>query len=449
MRTVKSLEIGRAAMVGGMVCMCGVILANPPNVSNVTLAQPTGTRVAVVGYETDGPGIATFQFRTNGVDICHSEIVRTVTGDVSKYIPAAGTYSFTWDAKRDFPEQVVSNLTVEVTLWATNNPPLYCAVNLVLENGLYPVRFYGKESEVPFGVTNSWWKKKWLLMRQIPATEGEFTTLGSPVGEIGRDARENERNVRITKPFYMGVYEVTQLQWQQVRGYQPSYYNNMDVYEERPVESLTYNTIRGVGYDWPKDGKAVHPDGFLGLLRSRTGNMLEFDLPLEAQWEYACRAGTTGAWNNGTTIVNGNTDPNLNLLGRYQYNGGYATNSAGGFINPPQNCTDENATAKVGSYPPNAWGLYDMHGNVWEFCRDWGTSNANDPSLLGDDPPGPVSGFQRVIRGGCHATPAQNCRSARVITNLATPTSYAQNWLGFRVMAPAEVMIESEENEEN
>jgi len=394
-----------------------------------------------VSYQTDGPGIATFQFKTNGVDISHSEIVRTVTGDISKHIPAAGTYTFTWDAKRDYPEQVLSDLTVEVTLWATNNPPIYCAVNLV--GNPYAVRWYGKESEVPFGVTDSQWKKTWLLMRQIPSTEGEFVTLGSPDGETDRDANaEFQRNVRITKPFYMGIYQVTQRQWQQVMGNRPSYFSNSDVYEERPVERVSYNVVRGAMEDspsvnWPTTGYDVSPTSFLGLLRSRTGNILEFDVPTSSQWEYACRAGTSGAWNNGTTIANGTSDTNLDKLGRYRYNGGYINNGADA---PSQNCTDEYGTAKVGSYLPNAWGLYDMHGNVFEICRDFATSGSN-PSLAGDDPPGIESiGLNdwRFRHGGSWLHHASVSRSARLSS---MHPADADNIQGFRIVARAEVLI--------
>ncbi|MCL1921941.1 MAG: formylglycine-generating enzyme family protein [Kiritimatiellaeota bacterium] len=430
----------RILMGIAMTAACSAVAA-PPVVSNVTLAQPQNTRLAVVGYETDGVGIATFQLKTNGVDICHSEIVRSVTGGISKLLPA-GAHEFTWDAGRDFPENLVSNLTVEVTLWATNNPPTYCAVNLVQENGQYAVRWYGKESEVPFGVNHSWWKKDWLLLRKMPSTEGEFVTLGAPPGELGRDnTRDVQRNVRFTKPFYMGVFEVTQRQWQQVMGTRPSYFNNSNCYEERPVEQVTFNTVRGTvaqGCNWPADGHAVHSASFMGVLRARAGGLLEFDLPTEGQWEYACRAGSSGSWNNGTTITNGTADANLDLLGRYTRNGGYVLEGTS-WVPPPRDCTDEHGTAKVGSYLPNAWGLYDMHGNVWEFCLDWIVTSGADPSLAGDDPTGPAqTSGSRTDRGGGWSYAAQHCRAARRGSSNVSAT-YTE--IGLRVAAPAEVLV--------
>ena len=438
--SMSKANLIRTVVAVGMVCTGVSVFANPPNVSNVTLIQPQGTQRAVVSYETDGTGISTFQFMTNGVDIVHSEVVRTVTGDINQLLPA-GTYSFTWDAKRDFPEQLLSNLTVKVTLWATNNPPQYCAVNLVEQNGQYPVRWYGKETEVPFGVNHSWWKRDWLLLRQIPSTEGEFVTLGSPVGEPGRNDRETLRSIRITKPFYMGVFSVTQRQWQIIYGDRPSYFNNSDVYEERPVEQVSYNDVRGTvaqGCNWPINGHAVFSTSFMGRLRAKTGGILEFDLPTEAQWEYACRAGTSGAWNNGTTCTNATADANLDLLGRYRSNGGYIRNGST-LTAPPQNCTDEFGTAKVGLYPPNAWGLYDMHGNVWNITLDWLETNGAAPSLAGDDPAGPaLTSGSRTCRGGSWDATANDSRSAR--RGSITVTARNTN-LGIRVAARAEIFI--------
>jgi hypothetical protein len=106
-----------------MTVLCGLgaagaAFAAQPKVTSVTLMQPPNTRRAEVSYETDGPGIATFNFKTNGAPL--ASVAWTVTGDISRYIPSAETHAFTWDAGRDIPERVVSNLTVEVTLWATN-----------------------------------------------------------------------------------------------------------------------------------------------------------------------------------------------------------------------------------------------------------------------------------------------------------------------------------------
>jgi formylglycine-generating enzyme required for sulfatase activity len=443
----------RKAMLAAALAAAGTCArGDPPQIQNVTLAQPEGTRLAVVAYEALDAGIATFQFKTGGVDVAHSETVRTVTGDISRYV-GAGTHQFVWDAGRDFPEQVVSNLTVAVTLWATNSPPPYCAVYLVGET--FPVRWYGSRSEVPFGDGDGCWKKDWLLLRQIPSTEGETVTLGSPTGENSRQSDEALRGVRITRPFYMGVYEVTQRQWENVAGAsrsRPSFWNNATDWEERPVEQVSYYDVRenasnnqpNPDYTWPGQGHAVNPSSFMGRLRAKTDGILQFDLPTEAEWEYACRAGTTGAWNNGTTITNDSSDANLNLLGRYERDGGKIL--VGSTWTDPHTAlgvgrsavTAENATAKAGAYLPNAWGLYDMHGNVWEWTLDYYI--ASDDSLLGDDPSGPelAAGSARVRRGGSWGRGALDSRSAR---RLSGAPSGRDVGIGFRVAAVAAAWV--------
>jgi formylglycine-generating enzyme required for sulfatase activity len=277
-------------------------------------------------------------------------------------------------------------------------------------------------------------------------------TLGSPGGEIARQSDETLRSVRITRPFYMGVYEVTQRQWEDIAGVsrsRPSFWNNAADWEERPVEQVSYYDIRenassngdNPGINWPTTVHAVDAGSFMGKLRAKTGNVLAFDLPTEAQWEYACRAGTSGAWNNGTTITNGTSDANLNLLGRYQRDGGHIL--VGSTWTEPHTAlgdrsavTAEYATAKVGSYLPNAWGLYDMHGNVWEWTLDWYI--ASDVSLSGDDPQGPDTGSARVRRSGCWSFGTETCRSARRANYLPSTQNYIT---GFRVAAVAAVWM--------
>jgi formylglycine-generating enzyme required for sulfatase activity len=265
-------------------------------------------------------------------------------------------------------------------------------------------------------------------------------TLGSPDNEWARQADEAVRSVSITRPFYMGVFEVTQRQWEMVgTRTKPSKWNNTTDWEARPVEQVSYYDIRSsangnaamAGTDWPNDGHAVGTGSFMDILRVKTGGILTFDLPTEAQWEYACRAGTTGPWNNGVGASNSETDANLALLGRYQYNGGM-----NGTTEWPQNCLASNAAAKVGTYLPNAWGLYDMHGTVWEWCLDWYA--ASDASLLVPDPQGPLSGSARVRRSGGWNGGASNCRSA---CRLSVPPSARPSNVGFRVAAAAEVWI--------
>ena len=218
------------------------------------------------------------------------------------------------------------------------------------------------------------------------------------------------RDATITKPFYIGLFEVTQKQWELVMGSNPSSYKG----DKRPVECVSYNDIRGssIGSQWPS-WNAVDADSFLGKLRARTG--VDFDLPTEAQWEYACRAGTTTDYNNGTNYGgNYNYDPNLNLLGRYWYNRSDGRDYSNGHTT-------------VGSYQPNAWGLYDMLGNVCEWCLDW-----KGGSLSGNDPVGSSSGSYRVQRGGSWCdSDASGCTSSYQYSG---PPSSRSRGTGFRLV---------------
>jgi formylglycine-generating enzyme required for sulfatase activity len=216
-------------------------------------------------------------------------------------------------------------------------------------------------------------------------------------------------NVTLTKPFYMGVYEVTQKQYELVTGNKPSNYKG----DARPVEYVSWNTIRGNSsiYNWPSN-RTVDAASFMGIIQQKAG--LGLDLPTEAQWEYACRAGTTSKYNNG-----GSTTNDLNVLGRYRNNrnDGYSQHTT------------------VGSYLPNAWGLYDMHGNVFEWCLDWRGTLSN-----GTDPEGPASGNDnkhRVSRGCSYNTAYDTKQNATVYRNGVTPVANS-SLAGCRLWCPAE-----------
>lgn len=213
---------------------------------------------------------------------------------------------------------------------------------------------------------------------------GEFL-MGSHEFENGATDEKPRHEVKITKPFYMGKYEVTQEQWLAVMGENSSHFQD----PEKPVENISWEDAQD----------------FINKLNRKEG-VNKYRLPTEAEWEYAARAGSETAYCFGE-------DQDGVLLPQYAW---YGENSNG-------------ETQSVGKLKPNAWGLYDMHGNVYEWCQDWyGKKQYSDHSAT--DPSGPSSGDARVLRGGCWDCTAGLCRSAA--RNLNTPDYQYKN-RGFRL----------------
>ena len=243
-------------------------------------------------------------------------------------------------------------------------------------------------------------------MVSIPA--GTFT-MGSPVTEWERFLDETRHTVTLPKGFYLGKYEVTQGEYFGVMGNNPSKFTG-DL--KRPVEQVSWND-------------ATDYCGKLTAFERAAGRLPAswvYRLPTEAEWEYACRAGTTTPFNLGPDLRSGMANFNSSV----EYVGGIGTvqNSNGIWLA---------RTTAVGSYAPNAWGLYDMHGNVFEWCLDWYGDYASGSVA---DPKGPTSGLFRVLRGGGWIYDARECRSA--YRDFGPPNS-GRNSLGFRVvLAPGQ-----------
>ena len=296
----------------------------------------------------------------------------------------AGTHSIVWDMDAEGLTFKSTNVVFKVSCETT--PALYCVIDLSAGANAtsYPVTYMSTPPSGGFNVDA--YKTTKLVLRRIEP--GSFLMCG-------------EYNVILTKPFFIGIFEMTQKQYMLVMGSNPSRYTG----DKRPVEMVSYDMIRGSsnGAQWPSSS-AVDATSFMGKLRARTG--LDLDLPTEAQWEYACRAGTTSDFNNG-----GSSESDLNKLGRYT---GNQTDGKGGYT---QHTT-------VGSYLPNVWGLYDMHGNVWEWCVDWAGELAD-----GTDPQGSLSSAEREARGGCWGYNAGICSSSHRLVARPSSVSY---YGGFR-----------------
>ncbi|MBC8393272.1 MAG: formylglycine-generating enzyme family protein [Deltaproteobacteria bacterium] len=215
--------------------------------------------------------------------------------------------------------------------------------------------------------------------------------MGSPTNEPGRDNDEKQHRVNLTKGFYMQTTEVTQGQWKEVMGSNPSHFKNCGV--DCPIEKVSWSDVQQ----------------FINKLNQREGSGT-YRLPTEAEWEYAARAGSKTAFANGD--ISGTVcgyDSNLDAMGWYCGNA-------------------NNKTHPVAQKQPNAWGLYDMHGNVWEWCQDWFGAY---PSGSVTDPTGPSGGSFRVLRGGSWDHDARCCRSA--FRGRGNP-GRRDDYLGFRLL---------------
>jgi len=392
-----------------------------PFVSNVVGVQRGGTKLVDITYDLADDDHATLSVTikiSQDAGATWDVPCTSVSGDgIGPEVTPGKGKSIVWDAGADWNGQWSNRMKAKITATINAAPPQPSGEWLVVDlsegpNAIsYPVTYLDNAPGGPWPVAG--WPDEYrttkLVLRKISA--GTFM-MGSPADEFGRNPEGEEKEtlhqVTLTKDFYVGVFEVTQKQWELVVGAWPSKFFNENFRAARPVENVSYEDIRGndIGSGWPANN-AVDDYSFMGRLRAKTG--LDFDLPTEAQWEYACRAGTTTALNSDKNLTALEECVNVAEVGRYWFNGGQ---------NQDADVDTTGGTAAAGSYRPNAWGLYDMHGNVLEWCLDWwdfedySPQPATDPKGGdGNAPPG-ANGPCRIIRGGSWAYQADGCRSA-------------------------------------
>lgn len=443
--------------------------------NSVSFAQDPASRLVTVTYTLDeDPGIITFDVLTNGVSIGAANI-KALAGDVNRLVQTGGRTIY-WRPDLSWPGHKITDnsVTVAVTAWATNTPPDYMMIDISLGGRTIPLEerttYYTHPDAIPFpgGVTNDLCKTDYLVFRKCPAANVKWR-MGTTATEQGSGSSvPTAHYVTFTNDFWMGVYEVTQSQ-----------YHNFGVGKEdigccftnecamRPVEFVQYYWHRGWSDGtasatrclWPESGHDIKAtDAMNGNYGSRQTNTLyrvrlitgqTADFPTEAQWEFAARAGLGGNLPDGTafaaTVGGESGAERLHRYARTAANGGVVngtptvikTAAAGPNWNDPSSrprlatTIAEGGPANVGSFEPNAWGLYDMCGNVAEMCLDnWQTTLSADEVT---DPAGPpTTGKERVLRGGSWSRSDLDCLTSSRYT-LSSVANAGYNDVGFRL----------------
>ena len=460
-----------------------VLAVASPSVTGVTWTQDADTRLVTVNYTLAGaPAVVTFDFLTNGVSIGGANLTGgnvpkpQPAGDVFRLVAEDGAHSFTWQPDRTWSDHVATGV-INVKAWAADNPPDYMAVSL---EPTAPVRttFYPGVEWLPGGVlSNPVYRISSVLMRRIHAggvtwMMGDHEAVGTAaLDDIPYPAQMKMHAVTLPQDYYIGVFEFTQGQGKILGGINSSV--GLFMYKERwmrPCENdFGYHAIREATNGAPTgaSAKAIpehqypnppSPDGVLGRLRTLSG--LAFDMPGEAQWEFAARGGHgDGYWPNGNEMALYNPS-NMTISkvtiqlntkddgvgARYRYD--CATPSNPGASYSTAGVT--NGTNVVGSYPPNGFGLYDMLGNVAEWCLDWygadisslnGAVNANLGNLADDR----TKGSSRVTRGGSynssafHLRPSYRCKDYRLADGTCGNPYSRGGTNGLRLCCPVDV----------
>ena len=378
----------------GVACMASMVFATAPEITLLSTGQESTSRAVIVTYSlANEPAVVTFAAQTNNgsawIDI-GNENLNSFEGDVNRLVAVGNDHRVVWHPDKSWPDHKINDGTFRVGLkaWATNAPPNYMVIDLGQTGH---VRYYDAEDEasLPFSVTDDRYKTDYLVMRKIHG-QGVEWRMGSPVGEDGREAdKEAAHAVTFTKDYYIGVFTVTQRQYARMT----SSAGPDSAMWKLPQNNTSYNAFQ------------------TSIVSFNTANGTLLRSPTEAEWEFACRAGTGTAYNNGTD--------DASRIGEIAW---YKGNS-------------DNTVHEVGLKLPNAWGIYDMHGNVWEVCSDLYADDYGCGNAAVTDPTGGSSGSPLVWKGGYYTYDANKMRSARRFPG-ASATGSAVSF-SFRLAADA------------
>ena len=418
-------------------CAAGVWAAMPV-VSEIAVSDQDANGVVTITYNLDSAAIVTAEILVNDVAVPPSAL-STLSGAVNRKVPAKDGLAISWSPLAA-GYTGAGKIKALLTAWSLDNPPDYLAVDLSVANSR---RYYTSEAMIPGGLVADVNKRDVMIMRKIPAEDvvwrmgqpypdGENCQIANSDGNRKADILNNETGhmVKLTNDYYMAVYPMTQGQYVKLVGNNPSYYK---VGDSAPVDTVSFDALRGspsgAFYSWPRSKHDVAPGSLLSDWRTFTG-ILSLDLPTEAEWEYACRAGTGSALNNGKECANpssGADDANLNEVGWGNWS--------------------EDHQWPVGGKRGNNWGLYDMHANIQELCLDWWCGGEDYRATFAAGwgngavtvaPVGPENADgslpNRIVRGGSSGKwySSSYCRSASRIVGLSP--SATNRYVGFRLI---------------
>lgn len=426
---MKKTIIAAAALVCASASTAGEI-----SVSSVSISQDLRTRLVTVEYTLgDEPAIVTVDFLTNGVSIGEANFANVI-GDVNRLVSTSGRHVITWRPDKSPVARVSFNgtrMTAEVKAWPVDDPPDYMVALLGEDDDSMPrLTYYVSTNALPGGLASDEYRTTRLVMRRIHAAgvrwrmgavASDFEGAASDKDNVLRPS-ETAHYVTLSEDYFIGIYEITQEQFRQFTGiaYNGSAYSkSKEDYPMHPRHSVEYRKIRGNGVS-----KTSHTLGsdtkYLQNLRNRTG--VDFDLPTDAQWEYAARGGTTTLLWSGKALSNANVMENDWIYGNSPLESEENGYEDGDGSRHPH---------RVGLKPPNPYGLYDMLGNVNEICMDGyiadlGTEDVTDPINSADAPLVRGGNFNRTYTPYARVT----YRGALTAVNSASEMS------GFRVACP-------------
>ena len=378
----------RIFLASALASVAGFAAAPQATVTGLSLDSDSG--FVTVDYTLTEPAVVTvdFQFKDAGGDWASADAARVqaLSGDVNRRVSAVPGQAcrLSWQAFGDgFGQRLAAGaFRAVLKAWPLAAPPPYMAIDLVARE---TVRYYASSNAVPGGVMDPKYRQSVLLMRKIPAANREWR-MGLPLGEWRATyggARETAHLVKLTADFYIAVFPLTQQQLSS-HHWNGSEFRARDDWQMRPADKLLYGELRGSPSDtppvnWPLTGDEP-VGGILKKFRDYTG--VRLDLPLDAQHEFACRAGAETQLYTGVPSI-GNRPEELDKIAWTKQNSGGETHV-------------------VGLLQPNAFGLYDMIGNVRCRCRDWyveDLTTLRDKAYL--DPKGAETneGGNRVSRG--------------------------------------------------